>query len=462
MIHKLLKTTFASISILVLTINLSLDAQKLYSTTVSGNSVFEYDILSNMATPLGLFGPVNLYQPKGRLVHIGSGTLIGISNQSPNMYGAIYETDTSTNAVTILYEFTNNNTPQGGFALANNGKLYCLGNTGTANESRIYSFNPSTHAYDNVYEITGSAGGGSNLGGMVNASNGKLYGVTQRGGTNDKGMLYSFDPINSTFTKLYDFSLASGSEPVAAMIQSTNGKLYGVASYGGANDKGVIFSFDINANTYTKLYDFVQSTGESPTTPLYQASDGKLYGVTTTGGNNLQGVLYSFDVSTNTYTDLHDFWASEGYGPRAYPIEGASGVLYGTTNQGGANYRGSIYKFELTSSTFTKLLDGDNTAFGNFVSPFFSFSSVATGLNDVQNTSQTLTISPNPSTDFLQLDVDGKDYDYKIINALGQSVQQGALMNKSISIGTLEKGIYILQITDTRLRTKHFGRFLKE
>jgi len=433
-------------------------AQKLYGT--SGDAFSTYDITSNSITQLALLSSVNIYGAKGRLVHIGNGQFIGITENSPSMYGAIYKTDTTTNTVSLLYEFTNNNKAQGSLVLANNGKLYCLGNTGTNNESRIYSFDLSTNTYTNEYEINGNAKTWD-LGGMVNASNGLLYGVTQRGGNDDKGMLFSFNTGNSDFTKLYDFNTSNGSEPVASMIQATNGNLYGVTSYGGSNDHGVIFSFDISTNTYTKLFDFVQSTGESPSSPLYQASDGKLYGVTMTGGSSFQGVLYSFDINSNTYTVLHNFFANDGYGPRAYPIEGASGVLYGTTGQGGVNFAGSIYKYDLSTSTWSKLLDGNSTL-GNFSSPFFSFSSFSTGLSNINHSIQNLNLFPNPCSDYLQFELSGLEYNYQILNSLGQIIESGSINNNYISTHSLINGIYFLQITDRKFDNRYFGRFVKE
>ena len=43
---------------------------------------------------------------------------------------------------------------------------------------------------------------------------------------------------------------------------------------------GVIFSFDPSSSTYTKLKDFDDVNGGDPYGSLMQASDGKLYGMT--------------------------------------------------------------------------------------------------------------------------------------------------------------------------------------
>ena len=80
-------------------------------------------------------------------------------------------------------------------------------------------------------------------------------------------------------------------------MQASDGKLYG--TYTGGSDSGVIFSFDPSASTYTKLHDFVGTDGASPKSSLMQASDGKLYGMTTGGGSSNLGVIFSYDISSS-------------------------------------------------------------------------------------------------------------------------------------------------------------------
>src|SRR4030095_8061391 len=91
---------------------------------------------------------------------------------------------------------------------------------------------------------------------------------------------------------------------------------------GGSNGYGVIFSFDPSTSTYTKLKDFDGTNGRNPTGSLIQASDGKLYGMTSGGGSNGTdygglgcGVIFSFDPLSSTYTKLKDFDGSDGARP---------------------------------------------------------------------------------------------------------------------------------------------------
>jgi uncharacterized repeat protein (TIGR03803 family) len=156
-------------------------------------------------------------------------------------------------------------------------------------------------------------------GSLTQASDGKLYGMTSEGGSTNQGIIFSFDPSSSTYTKLKEFNGTNGGfqhtdDPRGKgnLIQASDGKLYGMTAGGGSygNDDGgggygVIFSFDPSSSTYTKLHDFDGTNGAHPQGSLLQASDGKLYGMTSSGGSNGydnhgNGVIFSFDPSSST------------------------------------------------------------------------------------------------------------------------------------------------------------------
>ena len=60
--------------------------------------------------------------------------------------------------------------------------------------------------------------------------------------------------------------------------------------------------FDIVTNNHTDLFDFNGTDGANASGSLMQASDGKLYGLTASGGSIGSGTIFSFDISTNTFT----------------------------------------------------------------------------------------------------------------------------------------------------------------
>lgn len=93
---------------------------------------------------------------------------------------------------------------------------------------------------------------------------------------------------------------------------ASDGKLYGVTTGGGANGAGVIFNIDPSTNTYRVVRSFNYGSGGLPCSELIQLSNGKLYGVTSSGGLNSSGVIYSFDSVTSAYLVLHHFNAAGG------------------------------------------------------------------------------------------------------------------------------------------------------
>src|SRR5205085_6530515 len=114
------------------------------------------------------------------------------------------------------------------------------------------------------------------------------------GGAHNSGVIFSFNPSNSAYTRIKDFDWSIGSNPNGNLMQASNGKLYGMTSTGGSGNEGVIFSLDPSNSAFTKLKDFDGLTSSYPLGSLVQATNGKLYGTTTfttsTFGN---GVLFS-------------------------------------------------------------------------------------------------------------------------------------------------------------------------
>ncbi|MGD0134516.1 MAG: choice-of-anchor tandem repeat GloVer-containing protein, partial [Bryobacteraceae bacterium] len=101
-----------------------------------------------------------------------------------------------------------------------------------------------------------------------------------------------------TFTSLFSFDGADGQSPSAELVQATNGDLYGTTTTGGANGGGTIFKI-APGGTLTTLYNFCSQTnctdGQSPYAGLVQATNGYLYGTTTAGGANGDGTIFQMN-----------------------------------------------------------------------------------------------------------------------------------------------------------------------
>jgi uncharacterized repeat protein (TIGR03803 family) len=72
-------------------------------------------------------------------------------------------------------------------------------------------------------------------------SDGNFYGVTEYGGANGYGAVFSITP-SGTLTTLHSFDATDGTYAAAALLQAVNGAFYGTTSYGGADDLGTVFT----------------------------------------------------------------------------------------------------------------------------------------------------------------------------------------------------------------------------
>lgn len=119
-----------------------------------------------------------------------------------------------------------------------------------------------------------------------------LYGTTSKGGNDNGGTIHKFTPVNGNVTVARSFESIPFQVNYTNLIEADNGKLYGTTGAGGSKNAGIIFSFEPSSSSYTKLKDFDKVNGSTPYGSLLQASDGKLYGMTLNGGNNDAGVIF--------------------------------------------------------------------------------------------------------------------------------------------------------------------------
>jgi uncharacterized repeat protein (TIGR03803 family) len=178
--------------------------------------------------------------------------------------------------------------------------------------------------------------------GLVQATDGNFYGTTTSGGTNGWGTIFKITP-SGTLTTLHTFCArgypcADGGETYAGLVQATDGNLYGVTTLGGANTWGMIFKITPDG-TFTTLYNFcsqpVCTDGSQPFAALVEATDGNFYGTTSSGGANGYGTVFKVTPG-GTLTTLHSFNVSEGYSVAAL-VEATDGNFYGTTANGGTS-----------------------------------------------------------------------------------------------------------------------------
>ena len=197
------------------------------------------------------------------------------------------------------------------------------------------------------------ANDGANPSGLIQATNGNLYGTANSGGTGGAGTVFRIT-TNGTLTSLHAFTGGSdGGEPKAGLIQARDGNFYGTAYSGGASYGGTAFRMSASG-ALTTLHGFGGgSDGYFPFSGLVQANDSNLYGTTSSGGVSGSGTV--FKLTTNgAFTSLHHFGETEGTDPRAQLIQGNDGLLYGTTDSSGSNLiDGTVFRITTTGTLTT-------------------------------------------------------------------------------------------------------------
>ncbi len=113
-----------------------------------------------------------------------------------------------------------------------------------------------------------------------------------------------------------------------------------------------------SAQTFTSLAEFNGTNGSNPFyDPMVQARDGNLYGTTQSGGTNFTGSVFRVTPS-GTITPLYSFCSQTDCTDGAYPIGGlmlgTDGNLYGTTAEGGTSDSGTVFRMS-TSGALTTL-----------------------------------------------------------------------------------------------------------
>ena len=212
--------------------------------------------------------------------------------------------------------------------------------------------------FTTLHSFDGTDGRLSNAG-LVQATNGNLYGTTYYGGAKDSGEVFEITP-GGTLTTFHSFCsksrCADGEYTYATPVQGTDGNFYGTTYLGGSKELGTVFKIT-PSGTLTTLHSFDGADGSQPLAGLVQGSDGNFYGTTNMGGSQGDGEIFKITPS-GTLTTLHSFCSrtacKDGRNPFAGLVQGTDGNFYGTTLEGGAKGFGTVFKIT-PSGTLTTL-----------------------------------------------------------------------------------------------------------
>lgn len=440
---------------------ITLSQNQFWALTNSGGA-YGYGALINVnSNGTGLtvthsFQPPGGYQPLGDLLQASDGNIYGTCFEGGSFGSCtIFKFNPFTNTYTDVYDFdiVHGDYPRSGVMEGPSGKLYGVASMGGANQvGVIYSFDIMTNNYSVIYDFNYTAGTGYYpFGTPVLHSNGKLYGLTSAGGTGSLGVLYCYDIATNTYTDLVSFTGAlNGAVPYGSLIEANNGKLFGMTNSGGLNNKGTIFNYDPVTSTITTLHSFNNADGSAPWGNLTLASNGFLYGMTTEGGINTYGVIYKLDISNNAFTKLYDFTAADGALPNGSLFE-YNGVLLGATKYGGAFSKGAVFNYNLLTNTYIKVLDFNGINGANPTGGFIKYS--PTGINAFQSANDKIQVFPNPCSGQLYIDwkqAHVKQAQFTMTDIAGRQIyplRKTFTANRSvIDLSAVKKGEYFIKV----------------
>jgi uncharacterized repeat protein (TIGR03803 family) len=259
---------------------------------------------------------------------------------------------------------------------ATNGRFY--GTTavgGVYAKGNMYELTPGGKL-SNFYSFCSQANcadGANPSASPVLGSDGNLYGVTSGGGSdavypNGSGTVFKMT-LDGKLTTLYTFCptapCTDGSTPTG-ILQASDGNLYGSTYFGGSTNAGTIFQLTPTGE-FKSIHSFCSvakcADGQSPNFPPIEGNDGNLYGTGYDGGSG-GGVFYKL-TSSGAYTVLYDFcYTNFGDCPGgSLPnpiVQDAGGNFFGTTNDGGSRDFGVA--FEITTGGQFSVLQNFNFA----------------------------------------------------------------------------------------------------
>jgi uncharacterized repeat protein (TIGR03803 family) len=301
----------------------------------------------------------------------------------------------TTPAVSTVVAF-NGSAPNGGLVLGSDGALY--GTTSSSSSvagGLIYRTLPDGSSVTTLHQLANSEGY-SPQAGLLLASDDLLYGTTSLGAVTQPdttGTVFRLATDGRDFSIVHRFANwtsananaspinTDGAYPDAALIEGSDGALYGVTRAGGPNGTGTVFRLSRDGTSFQSLHAFgpitsasgavvvTNADGMSPLGDLVQAADGFLYGTATQGGANGRGTVFRLRLDGSGFEVRHTFSAlssanpplnADGAAPLAGLTDGEDGLLYGVTSQGGGKGYGTVFSLDPNSGLLTTLHDFDN------------------------------------------------------------------------------------------------------
>ena len=202
------------------------------------------------------------------------------------------------------------------------------------------------HAFDGV-------GAGTPAAGLTLGADGFLYGTTEAPAPH--GAVFRVRTDGTGFSVLHVFAPGEGVMPShGALARGAGGVFYGTTLRGGAGNRGTVYRLATGpfGATVTTLHDFAAADA-NPDGGVILASDGLLYGAF--GDDATAATVYRLATDGTGFQHLRDL--PNGLRPTGTLLEGSDGVLYGTTERGGFNDGGTVFRLNRDGTAFATLVE---------------------------------------------------------------------------------------------------------
>jgi len=250
--------------------------------------------------------------PFAGLVQGIDGSFYGTAEAGGEYMSGIIFKITSAGAFTVLYSFCGGDCTDGAYPFdrliqGTDGNFYGTTWIGGSfySEGTVFKITP-TGELTTLYTFclqSDCLDGAAPQAGLTQASDGNFYGTTTQGGAGSDGTAFRLTP-GGELTTLYSFctqtNCTDGGYPQAGLIQATDGNLYGTTTLHGGNGYGSVFRIS-RAGALTTLHNFGSTDGASPMSTLLQATNGKIYGTTNLGGSGSAGTLFQMSGNLKSF-----------------------------------------------------------------------------------------------------------------------------------------------------------------
>jgi uncharacterized repeat protein (TIGR03803 family) len=235
--------------------------------------------------------------------------------------------------------------------------------------AKLHEFGPITSTASD--SIVANVGGSSPIGRLLQVGS-YLYGTASVGGTAGRGTIYRILMDGTGFEVVHEFTATSGTSPygnadgaspLVGLTDGGNGYLYGVASAGGTNGVGTLFSINLTGLVFEVRHEFDGPGGAAPSGALIVGSDSLLYGTTASGGTSSSGTtttlgtIYSIARDGTGFTKLYDFNGDEGSIPNGPLLQLDATTFVGVALSGGKCGQGTLFHYSATGEK----VSGDTT-----------------------------------------------------------------------------------------------------